>query len=257
MILLALRFLLAPVLVAAASLAARRWGDRAGGYIAALPFVAGPLLLVVTLEHGIRFGAQTALSALSGITALAVFAVGYAHLARAFRWPVALPLGWSLYMMSAAALRPLETGVVARLAGALVSLWLAKALLPASQVATESVSDRQKPSWDLVARMGSAAVMVGSIATLSQALGPAWSGLLTPFPISTTILVAFAHAQDGHKAVARMLEGFIPALAGLTFFFGVVAVGLPALGLAGGFAVAFATAMGTQALLFRIKPSRG
>lgn len=255
MILLALRFLLAPILVAAASLAARRWGDRAGGYIAALPFVAGPLLLVITLEHGTRFGAQTALSALSGITALAVFAVGYAHLARAIRWPAALLLGWSLYLLSAALLRPVDTGIAARLAGALASLWLAKRLLPASPAATESVKDRQKPSWDMAARMASAAVMVASIATLSETLGPGWSGLLTPFPIATTILVAFAHAQDGHKAVARMLEGFVPALAGLTLFFAVLAVGLPPLGAGGGFAAAFATSIATQVVLFRFKPS--
>lgn len=251
MILLALRFLLAPVLVALASLAARRWGDRAGGYIAALPFVAGPLLLVITLDHGTRFGASSALSALSGITALAVFAVGYAHLAKAFRWTVALPLGWSLYLLSAALLRPSETGLAARLAGALASLWLAKLLLPRSPPATETAPPRRKPSWDIPARMASAALLVGGIATLSEALGPAWSGLLTPFPIATTILVAFSHAQDGPKAVARLLDGFLPALTGLTFFFAVLAAGLDSWGIGAGFGVALGAAVATQAVLLR------
>jgi hypothetical protein len=254
---MALRFLLAPCLVAIASLAARRWGDRVGGYIAALPFVAGPLLLVISLDHGTRFGAASALSALSGITALAVFAVGYAHLARAFRWSTALPLGWSLYLVSAALLRPIDTGIAARLVGALASIWLAKALLPATENMTESVSSRQKPSWDIPARMASAALLVGGIATLSNALGPAWSGLLTPFPIATTILVAFAHAQDGRNAVARMLEGFLPALAGLTLFFAVLAAGLVRWGIGWSFPLALAIALATQAALIWIKPSRG
>jgi len=253
MMLLALRVLLAPCLVAAASLAARRWGDRVGGYIAALPFVAGPLLLVIALEHGTRFAATSALSALSGITALAVFAVGYAHLARTCRWTTALPLGWALYLLSAALLRPLETGIAARLLGALASLWLAKALLPTSVSQTGSVSSRQKPSWDIPTRMASAGLLVGGIATLSNALGPAWSGLLTPFPIATTILVAFAHAQDGHKAVARMLEGFLPALAGLTFFFAVLAAGLVRWGIGWSFAMALGSALATQAALIWIK----
>jgi hypothetical protein len=255
--LLALRFLLAPCLVAAASLAARRWGDRAGGTIAALPFVAGPLLLVISLEHGSRFGADAASSALSGITALAVFAVGYAHLARAFRWTTALPLGWLLYLASASLMRPLETGIAARLPGALASLWLAKILLPWSEAATEIVKPGRKPSWDIPARMASAALLVGGIATLSDALGPAWSGLLAPFPIATTILVAFAHAQDGHKAVARMLEGFLPALTGLAIFFAVLASGLVRWGIGGGFALALGAALATQGVLVWIKPAKG
>lgn len=249
MMLLALRFLLAPALVAAASLASRKWGESVGGWLAAFPFVAGPLLLVMTLEHGTRFGASSALSALSGITALAVFAVCYAHLARRIHWSLALPIGWSLYLGSAALMRPLEHGLVASLLGAFSSLWLATALLPRNPPTTDSDAPRQPPWWDLLARMASAAALVGSVATLSERLGPSWSGLLTPFPISTTILVAFAHAQDGHPAVARMLTGFLPALSGLTFFFATLSVVLVPLGPWAGFSLALAVAVATQALL--------
>ncbi|HQF54325.1 MAG TPA: hypothetical protein PK208_04335 [Fibrobacteria bacterium] len=249
MMLLALRFLLAPALVAAASLASRKWGESVGGWLAAFPFVAGPLLLVMTLEHGTRFGASSALSALSGITALAVFAVCYAHLARRIHWSLALPIGWSLYLGSAALMRPLEHGLVASLLGAFSSLWLATALLPRNPPTTDSDEPRQPPWWDLLARMASAAALVGSVATLSERLGPSWSGLLTPFPISTTILVAFAHAQDGHPAVARMLTGFLPALSGLTLFFATLSVVLVPLGPWAGFSLALAVAVATQALL--------
>ncbi len=249
MILLALRFLLAPVLVAGASLASRKWGDSVGGWLAAFPFVAGPLLLVMTLEHGPEFGANSALSALSGITALAVFAVCYAHLARRIHWAVALPIGWSLYLGSAALMHPLERGFPARLVGALASLWLAKILLPRNPPTTESDEIRRPPAWDLAARMASAATLVGTVATLSEALGPSWSGLLTPFPIATTILVAFAHAQDGHPAVARMLTGFIPALSGLALFFATLSVALVPLGLLGGFGLALGASSLAQTLL--------
>lgn len=257
LILLALRFLLAPLLVATASLAARRWGDRIGGIIAAMPFVAGPLLLVISLDRGSDFGSRSALSALSGITALAVFAVGYAHLARVLRWTAALPLGWLLYLFAAALLHGLHTGVAARLVGALASLWLAKALLPSVGMPTESSSPRHKPSWDLPARMISAGVLVCTVASLSNTLGPTWSGLLTPFPIATTILVSFSHAQNGHPAVARMLDGFIPALTGLALFFATLSVGLVPLGIAWGFTVALGVAIATQSALLGLTPSRG
>jgi len=249
MILTLLRFLLAPILVAAASLATRRWGDRVGGWLAAFPFVAGPLLLVMSLDHGVEFGAKSALAALSGITALAVFAVCYAHLARAIHWTLALPVGWSLYLLSAALLRPMELGMPGRLAGALASLWLARWLLPRQGPTQEKDEIRHIPSWDLLARMGSAAALVGTVATLSAWMGPSWSGLLTPFPIATTILVAFAHAQDGHPAVSRMLEGFIPALSGLAFFFATLAVCLVRFGLVGGFCAALTASVVVQMAL--------
>jgi hypothetical protein len=249
MIPLLLRFLLAPILVAAASLATRRWGDRVGGWLAAFPFVAGPLLLVMSLENGLEFGAESALSALSGITALAVFAVCYAHLARAIHWTLALPVGWALYLVSAALMHNMETGVIPRLAGALTSLWLARRLLPRNPPCEESDDVRHTPWWDLIARMGSAAVLVGTVATLSEWMGPSWSGLLTPFPIATTILVAFAHAQDGHPAVSRMLEGFIPALSGLALFFATLSVSLVGFGLAGGFLAALSASLFVQIVL--------
>jgi hypothetical protein len=246
---LLLRFLLAPMLVAGASLATRRWGDRVGGWLAAFPFVAGPLLLVMTLEHGLEFGAMSALSALSGITALAVFAVCYAHLARAFHWAVALPIGWVLYLLSAALMHPMQSGIVARLAGALISLWLARQFLPHAEHLETATTARRIPAWDLAARMGSAALLVGSVATLSKLLGPTWSGLLTPFPIATTILVGFAHAQGGPPAVSRMLDGFLPALAGLAFFFASLSACLVRFGLLGGFLTAIGASVSVQLLL--------
>ncbi|HTD58974.1 MAG TPA: hypothetical protein VK672_08780 [Solirubrobacteraceae bacterium] len=63
---LVLKVALAPLLVVGVTLAARRWGPRVGGMLIALPVVAGPILLVITLEHGEVFGARAARGALSG-----------------------------------------------------------------------------------------------------------------------------------------------------------------------------------------------
>ncbi|HVE68255.1 MAG TPA: hypothetical protein VNB64_06715, partial [Solirubrobacteraceae bacterium] len=100
--LLALRLLLAPALVVAASLAARRWGPRAAGIAAGIPIVAGPILLVVALDHGPRFGGGVARGALLGIVGSAAFAVAYARLAQRVRWPAALLGGWVTFFAVAA-----------------------------------------------------------------------------------------------------------------------------------------------------------
>ena len=52
MTVLALKLLLAPLLVVASSLAGRRWGPQVAGVTVVLPVVAGPILLILYLDHG-------------------------------------------------------------------------------------------------------------------------------------------------------------------------------------------------------------
>lgn len=236
----------------AASLSARRWGNTVGGWIAALPFVAGPLLFVVTLEQGAAFAAVSARSALSGIVALAVFANVYARICQKWPWWAALPSGWTAYLLAAWAMSPWSLGIVARLVGALCALGMARFLLPAAPQPASVAALPDRPSWDLPARMASAAALVGTIATLAHRLGPNWSGLLAPFPISTTILVAFTQAQEGPSAVTTMLRGFLPALTGLTCFFATLALLLPHLSIAATFGIGLAVTVATQAAAIRL-----
>lgn len=75
---LVLKVALAPALVIGVTLGARRWGPRVGGMLIALPVVAGPILLLITLEHGEVFGARAARGALLGVVALSAFCVAFA-----------------------------------------------------------------------------------------------------------------------------------------------------------------------------------
>jgi hypothetical protein len=240
--LIALRFLLAPVLVGIASLAARRYGERVGGWIAALPFVAGPLLFIVAMDQGEVFAAQAATTAISGIVALAVFALVYSRTCRHLPWWGSLLVGWAAYMLSAALLRPWNGPVWARLVATLASLWICQRLLPGV------VPDGSPtPPWkyDLPTRMMAAASLVATVAGLAHAMGPAWSGLLAPFPVATTILVVFAHIQKGPASVARLLRGFLPALSGLAIFFAVLSLSLQH-GIVVGFCLALLAALAVQ-----------
>lgn len=225
---LVLRFLLAPLLVALATLAARRFGDRIGGWLSAFPFVAGPLLLVLCLERGAPFAAASARNAILGIASLAFFALGYAHLARRLAWWWTLPLSWGLYLLSAWGLMGLVPSLGLRIALAFLGLGIAWLLLPEGG---ETAEGRSLPlPLDLLARMLAAAALVGTLASVAQSLGTGWTGLLTPFPVATTVLVTFAHAQGGPASVARLLKGFLPALGALVLFFAVLAVTLTSMG---------------------------
>jgi hypothetical protein len=220
---LLLKVTLAPALVIAATLVGRRRGSRTGGILIALPLVAGPILLVITLEHGEAFGARAARASLLGVVALSAFCVVFARATR-LGWTAALGAGWLAYAAIAAAGSPWDAPPLAGLAVAFAALAVARALLGADAGPGEAL--RAAPPWDLYARGLSTAVLVILITTAADTLGPAISGALTPFPIATSVLAAFALAHDGPGAAIAMLRGFVAALPAFAAFFFAVAVAL-------------------------------
>lgn len=201
----------------------RRWGQRAGDILIALPLVAGPILLVITLQHGEAFGARAARGSLLGVVALSAFCIVFARVTR-LGWVSALGAGWLAYAAIAAAGSRWDVPPLAGLAVALAALAIARTLLGADDGRGET--PRTPPPWGLYARGVSTAVLVFTITTAADTLGPAMSGVLTPFPIATSVLAAFALAHDGPGAATAMLRGFVAALPAFAAFFFAVAITL-------------------------------
>src|SRR5512139_2039614 len=84
MSILVFKCLLTPLLMTAATLAARRWGAAVGGWIVGLPITSGPISLFLALEQGPDFAARAAVGTLLGINAVVATLLTYALLAR--RW---------------------------------------------------------------------------------------------------------------------------------------------------------------------------
>ena len=81
---------MAPALAGAATVAARRWGERASGVVSAFPAIVGPVLLIVALAHGRAFAGRAANGSLLGLVSLAAFALAYGRVARGRGWEVSL-----------------------------------------------------------------------------------------------------------------------------------------------------------------------
>lgn len=244
-----LRVGLSPFLVAGASLVSRRWGDSVGGWLAGFPFVAGPILLVVALEQGLPFAAQASRSALLGIVALVAFAVWFGRLCPRIHWILALVSGWALYLLVAWPLSAVDFGVGLNFAAVVVVLVFGTLALPRPG-AGDAIAREAKPShWrDIPLRMAATLALVCSITLSAKHMGSTWSGLLTPFPVATTVLSVFAHLSGGNLAVARFLRGFVPGLASLAVFFAALALLLPAFGMTG-FVFALGAAVAVHSLL--------
>ena len=205
---LALKLFLAPSFVIGTSLVVRRHGALVGGIVGGLPVVAGPILIVLAVVHGKHFGAEASSACLLGMVSLTAFAVAYARLAPRTPWPVALVLGWCVFAVSTAILATFTASpgpLVGMLAG-FASFAIGMVALPE---ASASDAEQAHPRWDLPMRGIAAAAMVVTLTALSSSLGAELSGLVAPFPVITSVLAAFTHAQRGHDDAAVLLRGML------------------------------------------------
>src|SRR4051794_11553159 len=124
---------LAPALVGAATLAARRWGEQTGCLVSALPAIVGPVLLVTALEHRAGLPARAASGTLLGLVALSAFTFAYARASRRLRWPASLAAGWAAAGAAGLAVSFVTAGPAVALAAAAASLGLAHRLLGAAR----------------------------------------------------------------------------------------------------------------------------
>lgn len=229
---LLLKLTLAPTFVAGISLAGRRWGPLLAGWLAGLPVVAGPILYIYTLEQGPSFAASAALSTLTGLLSLSCFCFVYARLCPRLSWPWCLGLGWGAFLLATLALRSLSWPLWAALPGVFAGIGLTLRLLPSGK----GLTARNTPTrWDLPLRMGSAAALVLALTGAASWLGPDWSGLLTPFPVATSVLAVFSHLGLGPSGAIALLQALLSGLFGFSVFCAVVAASLLSLGIGGSF----------------------
>jgi hypothetical protein len=242
--LLALKLVLSPSLIALVTLAGRRWGSAVSGWLAGLPITGGPILLIITLQLGERFAADTARSALVGTAAFSSFCVAYVWAARRLPWWGALVAGYAAYgalMAPCAAWHP-STPVAALFASAvLVACALA---LPQGPV----VDAKRHSSWELLMRMAAAAAIVLAVTGLAHLLGPRWSGVLTIFPTAATVLGVFTQRAEGSFGAARVLRALLLGMLGFVAYLTVIAAGLERLGLAAALILGLLAAVVTQGL---------
>jgi hypothetical protein len=241
---LAAKLLLAPSFVVCASLAARRWGAMVGGVIGGLPVVAGPILAILAIEHGDAFGSRAAAATLLGLISLTGFVLTYAFLCRSVNWPICLLAGWSVFFLLTAALDPFKAQALPALAAAFVTFTIALAVMP-KPASTARVSIKPPP-WDLPVRALSAMALVLALTAAAGALGPHLSGLLAPFPIITTVLAAFTHAQGGADAALAILRGMQRGFFAFALFCFTVSVGLKQMPVGAAFALATCVAIVVQ-----------
>jgi hypothetical protein len=241
-----LEVVVAPALVGASTLAARRWGQGIGGLVSAFPAIVGPVLLIAAHDHGSTFAAQEASGTLLGLVALSGFALAYGRTAPRAGWPASLAAGWATAAVIAAVLGSVQTGPVAGLVVATLSLLVARRALPRGPAALAG-TPAPAPRWDLIVRMVLTAVLVVSLATAASRLGPVVGGVLAALPVLASILAVFTHEQHGAQALVLLLRGMLSGMAGFVVFCALVAVLVDRAGVGASFTAAALAAVCVQA----------
>ena len=233
--LLVLKSLLAPSLVALATSAGYRFGPRITGWIAGFPVVAGPILLLFALEQGSPFAAKAAEASLLGVVSLSAFCLMYIYVAKHYTWPVSLISGWLCFGGITFLLERVPGLWWSNTIIALVALRLAHWMLPKSN---SPLLPRTVKPGDIPARMLATAVLVIGLTTTANGLGSHMSGLLTPFPVVTSVIAVFAHRDQGFPGAVRTLQGLLTSMSAYTAFCVILTLTLAPFGVALSFATA-------------------
>lgn len=203
---LALKLTLVPLFLLLISLSGRWWGPAVAGCLATLPAITGPILYLITLEHGRDFGAQAALLALAAIFAAEAFNFTYAWICRRHAWPLALGGAMLAWLIAAWGLTQLPVLPAWALAAAALGTLTSQLFMPCAELlAVISPIGR----FELSLRMLAGALLTLSVTALAGWAGPSWSGLLAVFPLLSIVLCVSSQRLNGPGFVIALLRGMV------------------------------------------------
>jgi hypothetical protein len=212
--------------------------------VGGLPVIAGPILLVIALEHGRAFASHAANGTLLGVVALIAFVVAYAFVSLHAHWAAALAAGWGAFLVTAYAMDFVHLGSVAAFACALAACALGLVVLPRRPVGGEPGAHFR---GELAFRALCTALPVIAITSAARQLGPHAAGILASFPIITPVVSAFTHARHGAGEAVQLLIGFTAGFFAYAAFCFLVAVWVTRVGTGACFAAAAVVALAIQA----------
>jgi len=241
---LALKLLLTPALIGAASLAGRRWGPAVSGWFVGLPLTSAPVVFFVALDQGSAFAHTAAIGTLAGTLSQAAFCLAYSWLGSRWRLVPTLFTSTLCFGIATAVLHSLSIPLVVLFFLVMAVLGIALRLMP-HRLAV-AASERRWPAWDLPARMILATAIVLGLTAAAPALGPHLTGLLAPFPLYAAILATFAHHFSGQTSAIEVLRGLLHGLFAFASFFLVVASLIEQTGISVAFVAAVAVTLAVQ-----------
>jgi len=143
---------------------------------------------------------------LLGIIAFSTSCFAYSKFSFRLSWAASLIACCGVYFAVALILDFVSVSLVPTFIGVVAFLVLIWRLMPSGSGGNVL---REPPEWQIPARIIAGTTLVLLVTGSATILGPHLSGLLTPFPVYTTILGAFIRRFDGVDACALFLRGAV------------------------------------------------
>jgi hypothetical protein len=246
--LLTLKLVLSPLFIASVTLVGRRWGPGVSGWLMAFPLISGPISILLALQNGPAFAAQAAVGTIQGQASVCLFCLGYSLVSRKANWPLSLAAAVGLFLTTTFLWNQFNPALLPTIAVDLVILALVLWLMPGRMNAGAASIP---PKWDMPARMILAALFVLVLTTAANVLGPQLSGLISPFPVFSSIIAPFTHIRQGAAGVGQLLRGIVLGTFGLLAFYLVIYAMLPRLQIGWTYLMASAVAIAVNIIALR------
>lgn len=249
LLMLALRMAIAAAFVVSASVIAERSGPVIGALVATLPISAGPSYVFLALDHDAAFIAEGALASLPINAATIFLALTYAVLAQRCRLWLSAGAAIIAWLVLATAIRHFEWTLLAGVIANAVTFAICVPLLrPYMHVKKMPLIARRW--YDIPLRAGLVALLVATVVTTSNWVGPKISGIMALFPIVFTSLMLVLHPRIGGPPTAAVIANGAWGLMGFGLAIAVMHLAALRFGSAIGLSLALATCIGWNLGLF-------
>lgn len=207
--------------VIAATTVAEKSGPLVAGLIIAMPISVGPTYVMLALTASPQFIAASALGSIAANAAVAVFGTVYVLLSGRVSMPVSLTLALAAWFGVAWIEESTSSGAGVLLALCTATL-IAGTLLTRHALAGRKLLAGAKRWYDMPVRAAFVGVFAGTLVTASNAIGPAWTGLLAAFPIVLSSSIVLMHPRVGAAATAAVIATAIQGLVIYPFAFSLI-----------------------------------
>jgi hypothetical protein len=242
---LALKLILAPLIIGSASLAGRKWGPAVSGWIVGMPLTSGPVVFFVALSQGVLFAESSALGVLSGGISLVLYALTYAWLATRFRWHVSIVGSILVFSLSTLYLQTASIPLFIIVPVVALAIVAGLNFMPKGDV---EPGKSEINTWDIPVRILIGTSFILLLTGIAPFIGSRMTGLLTTIPLYVTILSIFAHRNHGPAAAAHVLRGLLYGMFAFTGFFLVLSLLIERTSLGISFGLAAFTALAVQGM---------
>lgn len=226
---LAAKLSLTAAIVVTASVIAERAGALTGALVATLPVTIWPAYVFLSLDHDASYIAQAALSGLAINAVTGLFLLVYAMLAQKRGLFVCIVISAGCWISLAVLAHSIEWSLVtASLLNFAVyptCLWLSSA------VRNTEMPQLRRAWYDLPMRTILVCILMATIVEASSWAGPALTGILAVYPVSTTSLVLILQPRVGGRAAVAVASNSLWSLFGISFSLAALSLSITPFGL--------------------------